>query len=328
MTLIERLRQDPGLRPWIATLEAVDLGGFDLDVPAGSMLLDILHDLRVPHDDIAAILAQTPQPDTDGWWLLERSVALLRRGLGHLDKSPEFPALTDGSDPFLRYFYVHVFATMYLQMMAWYDERGIDRNIGRRSLVDLGLHMTHHRRRRGYGGLNVNADWLSEHFTGRLFQLGRLQFDRSAIGRTTSAELRSGGIPIGRGEPVLGVHIPDYCGPFPPSLCDESFAMAAEFFPRHFPNERADVVTCHSWLLDRQLADYLAPKSNILAFQRRFTINHRNVSPQDEDFFLSVFQSDPSNIDRLPQDTTLQRAIVEHVRAGKHWYGGVGWCRL
>lgn len=328
MTLIDHLRQEPLLQSWIVTLESVELDRSDLVAPTGSALLDILQDMRVPQEDMAATLAQAPQPDTDGWWLLERSVALLRQGLGRLDRSPEFPAMTDGSDPFLRYFYAHVFAAMYPLMMAWYDAKGIDRDIGRRSLADLGRHMTHHRRRRGYGGLNINADWLAEHFTGRLFQLGRLQFDRSAIGGTTSAELRSGGIAIERGDSVLGVHIPDYCGPFPPSLCDESFAMAADFFPRHFPNERADVVTCHSWLLDRQLADYLAPTSNILAFQRRFTINHRDIPPQDEDFFISVFQADVSEIDRLPQDTTLQRAIVRHVRDGKHWYGGVGWSRI
>lgn len=99
-----------------------------------------------------SILSAGPQPETDVWWLLERSVTMLRRGLGHLDRTPEFPALNDGSNPFLRYFYVHVFATMYPLIMARYHDLGIDRNVGLRSLADLGRHMTHQRRRLGYGG--------------------------------------------------------------------------------------------------------------------------------------------------------------------------------
>ena len=328
MSLLEDLRQNPDLTEWMSTLDSVGLADFQVRLPAGSELLDILLDMTVPHEDINPILGVRPQPETDGWWLLERSVALLRNRLGHLDNSPEFPSLTEGSDAFLRYFYVYVYAAAYPLVMQWYRERGIDQEIGRRSLADLGRHMTHHRRRLGYGGFNINVDWLAEHFTGRLFQLGRLQFDRGGLGGTTSRELQAAGIDIQHHDPVMGVHIPDYMGAFDPAACDESFAMAREFFPRHFPEENLEIVTCYSWLLSRDLAAYLPETSNILAFQRRFTINYRDRPHQDEFFFASVFQKSPSEIDQLPQDTSLQRAIVEHVRSGNHWYQGVGWCRL
>ena len=328
MALLEQLHQKPELKDWMATLDAVDLNDFEVRLPSGSELLDILLDLTVPHEDINPILAVRPQPETEGWWLLERSVALLRNGLGQLNNSPEFPSLTDGSDPFLRYFYVYVYAAAYPLVIDWYRERGIDTEIARRTLADLGRHMTHHRRRLGFGGFNVNVDWLAEHFTGRLFQLGRLQFDRGTLGGTTSRELQSAGIDIQHHDPMLGVHIPDYMGPFGPDACDESFAMAREFFPKYFPEEKLEIVTCYSWLLSRDLANYLPESSNILAFQRRFTINYRDRPHEDEDFFNSVFQRSPSEIDELPQKTSLQRAIVQHVRAGHHWHGGIGWCLL
>jgi hypothetical protein len=328
VSLLDDLHKNPDLAGWMATLEAVDPGDNDLRLPSGSELIDILLDMTVPHQDINPILSLRPVPDTDGWWLLERSVSLLREGLGHLDRSPDFPSLTDGSDAFLRYFYVYVYAAAYPLVHAWYRKKGIDPEIGRRSLADLGRHMTHHRRRLGYGGFNVNVGWLAEHFTGRLFQLGRLQFDRGSLGNTTSRELQSAGIDIKHRDPILGVHIPDYCGPFDPAACDESFAMAREFFPKHFPDENLEIVTCYSWLLSKDLPTYLPETSNIIAFQRRFTINHRDVPPEDEDFFNAVFQASPADIDRLPQDTTLQRAIVHHIRSGHHWRGGVGWCRL
>ncbi|MBI3971100.1 MAG: hypothetical protein HY332_07400, partial [Chloroflexi bacterium] len=33
-------------------------------------------------------------------------------------------------------------------------------------------------------------------------------------------------------------------------------------------------------------------------------------------------------LDALPRRTTLERAIVRHLKAGRHWHGGAGWLRL
>jgi hypothetical protein len=228
----------------------------------------------------------------------------------------------------LSYFYVYVFAAAQPAITAWHRERGISEEVSRRTLADLGRQMVHNRRRLGYGGLNLNTDWLVYHFSGRLYQLGRLQFERSRLGNTTGREVAAGGMPLGPGDLALGVHIPGYCGPLDPADCDASFAWAREFFPRHFPGESYTIATCHSWLLDRHLADYLPESSNILAFQRRFTINDRDYPPQDDMFFEFVFGVAASEIDHVPQDTSLQRAIVRRIHEGHHWYGGVGWCQI
>ena len=43
-------------------------------------------------------------------------------------------------------------------------------------------------------------------------------------------------------------------------------------------------------------------------------------------FFTFVFGVPAADdLDALPQETTLQRALVRHLRDGKHWTGGVGW---
>jgi hypothetical protein len=291
-------------------------------------LVHLLLDIGVPQEEINPILSLRPHPGSDEWRLVERIARSLLPHIGMTDPLPETPPLTGGSDPFLRYCYVYVFAAMIPALREWYEARGIDPGILRGTLVDLGRQMVHNRRRLGYGGLHLNVDWLRLHFTGRLFQFGRLQFERGKLGNTTGKEVAAGGVDVGAGDPVLAVHIPDYCGPFDPAACDASFARARTFFPQHFPEERYTVVTCHSWLLDRQLKDYLPESSNILAFQRRFTINHRDIAPQDEMFFEFVFGAKISEIDRLPRETTLQRALIDHVRKGGHWYGGVGWCRM
>jgi len=36
----------------------------------------------------------------------------------------------------------------------------------------------------------------------------------------------------------------------------------------------------------------------------------------------------PGDLDALPQRTSLQRALVAHLRSGGHWWTRVGWCDL
>jgi hypothetical protein len=129
----------------------------------------------------------------------------------------------------------------------------------------------------------INTTWLAHHFQGRLFQLGRLQFELGGLGGTTSAEIRAAGTDLAPGSPMLLVHIPDYCGPKDATSCTASLEAARGFFGRHFPQHRPAVLTGYSWLLDPQLNDYLPEDSNIVNFQRLFTINQRRTRPTATD---------------------------------------------
>lgn len=53
-------------------------------------------------------------------------------------------------------------------------------------------------------------------------------------------------------------------------------------------------------------------------------------SASDDDILEFVFHAPPgsADLDRLPQTGTLQRAIVAHLRAGRHWRLGRGWTEL
>jgi hypothetical protein len=43
---------------------------------------------------------------------------------------------------------------------------------------------------------------------------------------------------------------------------------------------------------------------------------------------LFVFGRPDAPLDTLPRDTTLQRAIIDHQLAGRHWHGGAGWFEI
>ena len=89
------------------------------------------------------------------------------------------------------------------------------------------------------------------------------------------------------------------------------------------------MAVCSSWLLDPQLAEYLPASSNIVRFQRRFTLIEDRAAGDNALTLRFVFGL-PTDLplDAYPQRTTLERAIIAHIRAGRDWRGGVGWLRL
>ena len=88
------------------------------------------------------------------------------------------------------------------------------------------------------------------------------------------------------------------------------------------------MATCHSWLLDEQLREYLPPDANLVRFQQRFRPAYQRSDPADETIVRYVFGRTSVDLEGLPRRTTLERAVVNHLKAGRHWYGGAGWLLL
>jgi hypothetical protein len=324
--LVEQLTADESTHDWIGYLR--DLPTPDpVSLPDRDQLAPILLDLAVPHEDIDGLVAGLPTPERDPelWWLLERATSSLTRTMGEIDGPPAFPVLPErlGLGPF---FYVYVFVAALPAVRAFHASRGVPAEVSRRTFADLGRNLAVFRWRNGTGGLGVPF-WLMNHFRGKLYDLGRMQFERVKLGGRTGTSVSEAGLPYGQGDVGLSVHIPEFSGPLSPAACDASFAAARAFFPRHFPDEPLGVAACYSWLLDPQLAEYLRPESNIVRFQRRFTYSH-DLGDADADTLEFVFGQRAPDLDLLPQETTLQRAIVAHLRAGRHWHGGASWTDL
>ncbi|HEU4423092.1 MAG TPA: acyltransferase domain-containing protein [Pilimelia sp.] len=315
-------------KAWLEHLESLVEPEVDVALPAADHLAPVLLGLTVPHEDIDDLVALCPTRDRtpDLWWLLERCTRSLVRDIGAINGPPPFPALPAAMGPLHRYFYVYVLLAALPRVRTLHRERGIPDETSRLTLADLGRNMAVHRRRHGAGGLDQGS-WLMPHFRGVIYQLGRLQFERARLGTRTGVAVAAAGWPYGPGSPVLEVHIPAFLGPLSPRACDEAFARAREFFPRHFPEEVYDLAACHSWLLDKQLGEYLPDDANIMRFQRRFRMAYQ-YDPQDEDIQRFVFGRVAADPDELPRRTTLERAVVDHLKAGRHWNGGAGWSRL
>jgi len=247
--------------------------------------------------------------------------------MGSIGQPFEAPLLPQELGAVGRLFWVLVFVAALPHVQTYHQARAISADISRRTLADLGRHVAIHRRRRGTGGLLIPR-WLTYHFRGELYQLGRLQFQRARLGQRTGRAIAASGAPFGPGDFSVELHIPDFHGPLTPSACDRSLAEARLFLTRHFPEEAYAVAACHSWLLDPQLRDYLPEDSNIIRFQRRFQPGYDVTEPSDTSPVSFVFGNPDLAVDTLPRRTALERAIGDHLRAGRHWYVCNGWFYL
>lgn len=305
----------PEAADWLAALEK--LPATEVDLPDPATADERLRQLGVRDDDRADILAARPAaPELR--WLHERCLAELTGGIDGEPGMLAWPALPESYGATGRFFYVWVFLSAVPAIRQWHASHGVTDEESWEILADVGRQVAVHRRIFGHSGLHTHR-WLTLHFRGLIFSFGRLQFERqrSWVAVPDAFEV---------GDRVLSVHIPE-SGPLTPAVCDESFAAAIAFYERVFPDEKYEFAVCGSWLMDTQLADVLPAASNIVRFQRRFASTGHSRDG-DAAVLEFVFRYLGTDLDGLPQDTGLQRAIVSHLRAGNHWHAVTGWCRL
>ena len=277
-------------------------------LPAKAEAPVILDRLAVRPDDAAEITAGWPDPDSPLWtpelrWLLDRSIALVRADLGGHGWLPPGPELPRERGPAWRHLYVYAYLALADVVREYHRDHGIADDVSWATLADLGRNLAVDRRMHGEGW-PVMQSWLTLHARGAIYELGRLQHHRGNTGAG-----------------VIDLHIPE-SGPMTPQAVDASLDQARAFFPRHFPDEHYTAFACGSWLLDPQLAEYLPEDSNIVRFQRRFELEPYE-EPEgldaDVEVLRFVFRSLTTPLDQLPRRTVLQRAVVDHLKAGRAW---------
>ena len=259
-------------------------------------------------DDALAVLVERPELTA----ALDHQVGRLVAAIGTLDV-PDWPA---GLDAGTERFQLLALLSTVPAIRAWFDAHGVPAEVTRDSLGDLGEKL------RNYGIATTGVDWLTMVVTGRVFALGRLQFEPDTTVPHT-------------GEPAFGVHIPEL-GPLDAAGCDASFARASAFFESVLGDTTTRAFVCHSWLMDDQLARYLPAESNILRFQRRFELvdtpetdaPRDNVTHGDTAVAKFVFRRPLAELPAIAPASRLERAVIEHLAAGGHWRERTGVIRF
>ncbi len=192
----------------------------------------------------------------------------------------------------------------------------------------------------------MEVSWLREHVSLRIFQIGRLQFQPSAMQgdvaflrnvadgslRLVSAEERAqGGFPASEwvdvakpGDPLINIHIPSG-SKLDPELCRQAIETAPQFFRKFFadqPVAQAKAFACGSWLLCQDFPKLLPADSNILGFMRLFTCGCPHGG--DGQFYERVFLPYGRAVRRDQLKTRLQFALFDFIAAGGKLKGALG----
>lgn len=142
--------------------------------------------------------------------------------------------------------------------------------------------------------------WTYRQISMSLFRIGALEYE----------------FPPAEERGCIAVHIPSDADLSETSV-DISLAKADTFFRIKYPDYKYDRYVCDSWLMSPALSSLLPEDSNIISFQRRFSIT--GACDDDSGCLEWLFRS-PRTIDfeSLPEDTRLQKKAKALLLSGGH----------
>lgn len=154
--------------------------------------------------------------------------------------------------------------------------------------------------------------WYDGFFKLKRFALGRFQYEEASY---EDEAYEKNGVVLNKGDKIYNFHIPSSGRPFDKAARIESYRKAYHFFGFKGKGEK-QIFVCHSWLLYKGLEKILPGDSKIVDFMHDFDIV---TSAEREDFgdswrIFGKYHKLP--LAQLPTDTSLRKAVVEHLSAG------------
>jgi hypothetical protein len=291
-----------------------------------------LTEVDVPRYVIDGVVAQWEAFRADSHWvvLLASLVEWVGRTRGDVDAPIPIWDDLDDAGPSGRFLYFYLFAICYDETVEFLRRGGCPLDVIDSTMTVVTRHVGVHERKRGSVGFEPGW-WLLPILRGEMVQVGSLQFHRVNLGIGNLSpdpwysreESRERGVGFRRGDPSVGIHIP-FGAALGPDDLDETFARAREVLGTMWPVRRRRLATCQSWLLDAQLTDFLDPASNIVRFQRRFTLLDDWYDNDDETIGF-IFQRSGVALEDLPRTTSLERGVLALLERGGHWRARAGW---
>jgi hypothetical protein len=314
---------------WIRQLEQVDVDQSRLSTTEDWDLSLGMLGLESEDRDLVRSTFPDAHADPDRWWLLERVHAVLADGMPSGDPAFALRRL-DHVGVLGVLFPLHALVTVVPDLVRFHEDRGVPAEVTGATL-NIGSAITHDGR-----GLPLvdTSGWFVWLFRGLLYQVGVLRAIPVRLGEAPDSEAYYDAADVHprapghhRGDPAVSIHIPPDTRLTAQGVRSALEAMASVFAHWFAPDAAPRIGTCGSWLLDPQLRDYLPPESNIAQFQKLFTLFDKGQ--ESTSIMQFVFPDDAeSRIDELPTETTLQRAVIRHLKSGRQWRSCGGWTPL
>ena len=206
-----------------------------------------------------------------------------------------------------------VFICLSRHLKELYDKQGIDPSIFHNSMLDLKYKLDECKTVKGIVGSFV-AWWFPRFFNLERVALGRLQFEVDSFGHY----YEQNGHILTPDSKAINVHIPRTLTHLTSESCDEAFKMAKEYFKGEV-SEPCPFI-CHSWMLYSGNKDILPEDTNVRKFMSRFDLFDYADDPNLEDLWR-IFDTDEKDPNKLPTDSRMRKAYVDHLKNG----GQIGW---
>ena len=228
----------------------------------------------------------------------------------------DFDIIFNKADQIAQALYVHEFTVELLVFIClskylrnFYLEKGITLTYYQNSMSDLKYKADECMLVYGIVGSFV-AKWFVGFFRLSRFGIGRLQFEVIPFGDTYNKN----GMVLTPDTKVLNVHIPRSKEPLTEDACIESYREAKAFFKTEVESDPCPFV-CDSYLLYPENEAFLPPKTNTYRFFKSFDILSARIDRERKNLWR-LFDTHEKNIDRLPADTSMRRAFIEHLKKG------------
>jgi len=297
-----------------------------------SNLFQALRELNIDAYDASELVATWKEFSDDETWspLLARLVTMVDQQRGNPDTPLHIWPDFEDSGACGRSLAFYLFVLCFRELDEYLRTKDCPTPERTATMGVLERHASLHRRKFGTTGVDA-AWWMVPTLRGELIHVGSLQFHRVTLGVGTfspepwyreeiAAQL---GFGFRRGDESLGLHISERTDLTEDAL-DATFARAREVLGAVWPASQRRLATCQSWLLDDRLRESLPASSNILKFQQRFTLLPE-WSEYDGNVLEFVFRQPTSEMARLSESTTLQRAVKRVLLSGGHWRDRIGW---
>jgi hypothetical protein len=291
-----------------------------------------LKGLFLSHDVVEELVAQWDEIRRSPRWssLLAALVTRVERDRGHLDAGVAMWDDLDEYGPSGRLLYYYLFALLGDGLREYHRAQGVPDDVSDATVSALARHGETHRLKCGTSGVDAGW-WMLPILSGEILQVGSLKFHlvHLEVGSLApcpwldaiSADQLGDG--FRSGDLSLGVHIPARIDLSPGAL-DTTFARAREVLSVVWPTPTRRLATCQSWMMDDRLLAALGENSNLVRFQRRFTL----IEPYAEDVnnvIEFVFRQPGTDIADLRGTSRLQRAVLDVLAHGGTWRNRTGW---
>ena len=210
-----------------------------------------------------------------------------------------------------------VYTLLIENMERIYEQKSIPRTIFDATIHEMSDFIYQHYNQFGEWGLSDYE--LIGHVCGDTFTLGRLRYEMWHYVSEAPSEVLA--LNLKEGDCFLDVHIPrgEHLNE---SNCLDSFEQAKVFFPKYLDYD-FKAFGCETWLFDPFFIQSLPPDSNIIRFRRLFKIYKTYEDYDGLNFLFDNIRKE--NINDAPTNTSLRRAVVEHIKSGGVMQVGIGY---